>query len=364
MWVFMPEAFDAYQYFAHVRRRWHWIALACVVAVVLAIALTKSRPKQYTATTSIMIESPASMDARGATALTAIYLESLHTYEHFATSDSLFQKALDRFDLRKSAPARSIESWKNQVLKVELPKSTKILEIQVTLPDPKKAHELAGFVAAETIKLNQSFNVEGDQQLSKAAEGELVKARQEREAARTALMQLTRNKPVDAAEAELSSAKSRRFAVERDLLDAETMLAESKSPANETRARADYLRVERKRLEEEIPRIAGEVASRTAQVEQARSRVKTAEAACDSLEARRREARGAAGSRGERLRVIDPGVIPERPSSPNLVLNVFAALLMTLIASVLYTAFEFGLQRRSTGPAAKPLRVAGWRGDD
>ena len=47
--------------------------------------------------------------------------------------------------------------------------------------------------------------------------------------------------------------------------------------------------------------------------------------------ARLREARGDAGYRGERLRIIDPGIVPERPSSPNLPLNLVAALLLGLV---------------------------------
>ena len=54
------------------------------------------------------------------------------------------------------------------------------------------------------------------------------------------------------------------------------------------------------------------------------------------IETRLREARGDAGYRGERLRVIDPGIVPERPSSPNLPLNVAAALLLGLVLPILY----------------------------
>src|ERR1039457_6285093 len=41
---------------------------------------------------------------------------------------------------------------------------------------------------------------------------------------------------------------------------------------------------------------------------------KAADVALASIETRLRETRAASGSRGERLRVIDPGVVPERPS--------------------------------------------------
>ena len=48
---------------------------------------------QYTATARIVIDPPAGTDLRAAMAVSPIYLESLRTYEQFASSDSLFQKA-------------------------------------------------------------------------------------------------------------------------------------------------------------------------------------------------------------------------------------------------------------------------------
>jgi uncharacterized protein involved in exopolysaccharide biosynthesis len=43
--------------------------------------------------------------------------------------------------------------------------------------------------------------------------------------------------------------------------------------------------------------------------------------------------------------MIDPGIVPRRPSSPNLPLNVLAALLLALVASVVYLAMRFSYAR-------------------
>jgi len=48
------------------------------------------------------------------------------------------------------------------------------------------------------------------------------------------------------------------------------------------------------------------------------------------------------GMRGERLKIVDPGVEPERPSWPNIPLMLLAAVLGALAVTLLYTAFEFG----------------------
>ena len=71
---------------------------------------------------------------------------------------------------------------------------------------------------------------------------------------------------------------------------------------------------------------------------------KAAQAGLAAIETRLREARGDSGYRGERLRIIDPGIVPERPSSPNLPLNVLAALLLGLMLPMLYLTLAMNYQ--------------------
>src|SRR5438094_3860105 len=93
-----PEAF---RYIGYLRLRWRFVAASCLTALVLAAAVSLVLPSQYTATARIIIEPPAGADPRSAMAVSPIYLESLKTYEHFADSDSLFQKAASRLHLRE-----------------------------------------------------------------------------------------------------------------------------------------------------------------------------------------------------------------------------------------------------------------------
>jgi uncharacterized protein involved in exopolysaccharide biosynthesis len=70
-------------------------------------------------------------------------------------------------------------------------------------------------------------------------------------------------------------------------------------------------------------------------------RVHSAQVASDSVAARERELEGSTGMRGERLRVMDPGVAPERASFPNIGLNVILAIAVALIAAVTYLTLTF-----------------------
>lgn len=63
-------------------------------------------------------------------------------------------------------------------------------------------------------------------------------------------------------------------------------------------------------------------------------------------------------SRTETLELVDPGVVPERPSSPRLWFNLLAAFLTAFVLSLLYLSFEFGLQLRKAETLRKSLRVA------
>jgi uncharacterized protein involved in exopolysaccharide biosynthesis len=60
---------------------------------------------------------------------------------------------------------------------------------------------------------------------------------------------------------------------------------------------------------------------------------------------RLRELETPAGYRGELLQLLDPGVVPEKPSWPNLSLNLAAALALALLLSWLYLTLQFGLRR-------------------
>ena len=100
-------------------------------------------------------------DLRAAMAVSPIYLESLKTYEHFASSDSLFQRALEKFGVAR----HPLESVKRRVLKVQIVRNTRILEIAATLPEPVKAQALAKYIAEAAVELNRSTVSEGDQDL-------------------------------------------------------------------------------------------------------------------------------------------------------------------------------------------------------
>src|ERR1700693_4244432 len=117
----MADSFDAFRYFSYLRSRGRWIAVSCIAALAIALVVSLLMPREYTATSRIVIEPAGGGDSRAGMAISPIYLESLRTCEEFAESDSTFQKAVEQFGLRALLGAnRPVESLKKRVLKVGL----------------------------------------------------------------------------------------------------------------------------------------------------------------------------------------------------------------------------------------------------
>jgi uncharacterized protein involved in exopolysaccharide biosynthesis len=247
----MADGLDVFRYMSYVRQRWWLVASTCLIAGALAAGVGLMQPRQYTATARIVIEPPVGPDPRAVLAVSGIYLESLKTYENFATSDSLFENAADRFQLRVSAPGVPIESLKQRVLQAVIPRNTRILEISATLPDPRKAHALAQFLAEQTVETNHALIEQSEREAEKANE-------------------------------------------------------------------------EQKKQDEQLVTAKGDLGL---------------------VEALVRGTRNSLSAHNERLTILDPGVVPERPSAPHVAASVIAALLLGFVLPLIYLALAFGFQQ-------------------
>jgi len=88
------------------------VAITCSTALALSGIVSLLLPAHYTATASILIEPPGGNDPRAATAVSTVYLESLKTYERLASSDTLFEHALNDLKIRQRYPGVSTETLK------------------------------------------------------------------------------------------------------------------------------------------------------------------------------------------------------------------------------------------------------------
>jgi polysaccharide biosynthesis transport protein len=354
----MYQTFDAFEYVDYLRRRWRVIAAACGVAVVLSLAVSLLLPKRYTATASIVIEPPGGNDVRLSTAVSPVYLESLRTYERFASSDTLFARAADRFHLLDAGTSQSIESLKQRVLKVAKLRDTKILEISATLPDPKTAQSLAQYLADETVNSSRMESLASDTDFVGKAQKQTTEARLRLEQVQKESADAAVNAPTEALQSEVDAAVELHGKVEQQLVVADADVAEYQQQAQAggqfaseqlqaSRARAALLQKRSDELAREIQQKSKTLASRIAKREQLQTETKLAQSAYEALSNRLHDLQVTSGSHAEQLRVIDPGIVPQRPSFPNIPLNVAAALFLALVSSIIYLSVTFTYRRKA-----------------
>jgi uncharacterized protein involved in exopolysaccharide biosynthesis len=347
----MADSFDAFRYVNYMRSRWRLIAASCSIAAALTLAITLIQPREYTATARIVIEPPAGMDPRSSMAVSPIYLESLKTYEHLASSDSLFNKAMERFDLRSVAGAGPIESLKKRVLRVGIVRNTRVMEVAATLPDARKAQALARYLAESTVELNRSLVTQSSQDLLQGMDRQAgeIRARLQETEARWA--QLAASEPVDDLRAAVGEAAGLRATIRQQVLSVELEIADAADRAKQAaaHARLEQMRKQIEALDHQNAEREKLLAGRMAHRDKLEAERESAQVALTDIDARLREARGDAGYRGERLEIIDPGIVPERPSSPNLPLNLAAAVLLGLVLPVLYLTLEMSYREQRAG---------------
>jgi uncharacterized protein involved in exopolysaccharide biosynthesis len=362
----MSEPFDAYRYIGYLRSRWRWIGASAALAAGLAAAVSLLMTPQYTATARLVIEPPAGADLRAAMAVSPIYLESLKTYERFADSDSLFQQAVQRFGLE----GRPIESLKRRVLTVQLVRNTRVLEISATLPDSKKAQALARYLAEGTVEINRASVSESDQDLLRGIERQARELRTRLQETDASWAKAVAAEPLAGLQAAMDQAAELRSKIEEQVQSVELEIADiaerAKSAADtgemrkqesNARGRLAEMRKQIQDLERQGAEREKLLATRQAHRDQLDAERKAGQAALAAVEARLRDARGETGFRGERLKIIDPGIVPERPSSPNLPLNVAAALLVGLVLPILFLTLEMNFQDRRAALARGGFRA-------
>jgi capsule polysaccharide export protein KpsE/RkpR len=300
-----------------------------------------------------VIEPPAGNDVRTSTAVSPVYLESLKTYERFADSDTLFAGAVEHFHLASAENPRTIESLKQQVLKVSKLRDTKILEISATLPEPVLAQQFVNYVAEETVKLSRGESAATDREVIGEAERQATETQRRLDRAQQAWAANAAREPSGALQPQIEADVDLLEKIHQSLMDARSDIAEYQQKPDFARelpglrARALELDKRAAELEKGIEQKSALASQRTADRQKFEIEMKMAQTASESSAARLRDVRATAGTRGERLRVIDPGIVPQRPSSPNVALNVLAALLLTLVTLVAYLTIAFSYSRRA-----------------
>jgi capsular polysaccharide biosynthesis protein len=341
---YRDSTFDAQQYLQYLGRHLRFIMIVCAAAGVLALIASMFLPKQYTATASVAIDPPAGNDPRGSTVVSPMYFESLRAYELVAASDSLFLRGAEKFHLRDSRP---LEALKRRILKVTKVRDTKILEIAVTLPDAKQAQAFAQFLAEATVEQTRSHSASNDQEILADAQRQVDEAQTRLDREQAAWYEFSKREPAEASiRADLQALTITRENVERDLGDARLQLSEVSATPSDPRlagvqSRVRDLETRDAELGRQIQAKGSLSSAHDAQSDAFQERLKVTQKGLEGAEGKLHEVQASAGTRGDRLHVIDPGVVPEQPSAPNIGLNVALALAVACFACLTYLTLTF-----------------------
>lgn len=348
----MNDSFDAVDFALYLRQRWRVVALCCGTALVLAGITGAMLPKRYTATSTLIIQPPAGSDPRAALAVSPVYLESLKTYEDFASSDTLFARAIDETGIRKEYPAASVEGLKHRILSVTKPSATRIIEIQATLGDPRRAERLARFIAEQTVALNESMDQRSSADAIGMAEKNVAAAETRLRNAEKASTTNNGVGNVDALTAELNNTSDLNYEVQRNLSQARNDLAELLSHSSADTPQAVAARARIRDLDDQEKALTAKATEQSTALERSKpnqdaleAEQKLARTDLETARTRLAETRASAAARGERLEVLDPGIVPERPSYPNIPLMMLVAFTVSLMGSAAYLAISFGYSR-------------------
>jgi uncharacterized protein involved in exopolysaccharide biosynthesis len=361
----MRNAAEGLEFAGYLWRSWTLVAITCATALAVTGIVGLLLPPRYTATASILIEPPGGNDPRSATAVSTVYLESLKTYERMASSDTLFEHALDDLRIRQRYPGVSTETLKRRILEVSKPASTTILDISATVSDAVSAQALAQYIAERTVALHESLDRQTDEELSKEPQRIFQAAKSRREAAEKAKDQFSRATPVEALDKEVLLVGELKLEVGKELARARAELAnylgQQQAPQPRetgegqsgwtqfeiaaTRTKVQDLENQDGDLQKAL-KVKGDLLEDLRRKRDALdAELKSSRADEDIENTKLSDVKSSSATRGVRLKILDPGIVPRRPSFPNPPLNLAVAFVLSLTASIGYVAIRFAYDR-------------------
>lgn len=367
----MRNASEGVEFASYLWRTRALVGIACASALAVAGIVSLLLPARYTATASILIEPPGGNDPRSATAVSTVYLDSLKTYERMASSDTLFEHALDDLRIRQRYPGVSTETLKRRILEVSKPASTTVLDISATVSDAKSAQALAQYIAERTVALHESLDRQTDEELSKEPQRIFDAARARRQAAEKAKDQFIKTTPVEALDKEVLLTGELKLEVGKELARTRAELAnylgQQRAPQPNgigepqmgwtqfeiaaTRNKIQDLENQDRELLQAL-KVKGDLFEDLRRKRDALdAELKSARADEEVENTKLSDVKSSFAARGVRLKILDPGIVPRRPSFPNPPLNLAVALVLSLVTSIGYIAIRFAYDRtRDTRP--------------
>src|SRR5215471_15953810 len=139
------------------RRYWLRIFAGACGCALAGLIVSLISPKTYRATTYIMVSE--SKIGAGTKDSAALQLAMLPTFIPFVDNDALVNETIRKFRLDAPPHNLSVDRFRRRnYLDVRIPKSTRLVEINVEFPDAQLAADLANALTQGAIEFNDRMN--------------------------------------------------------------------------------------------------------------------------------------------------------------------------------------------------------------
>ena len=139
------------------RLHWHWIVEGAFICAGAALLMSLFSSKIYRATTYIMVSESKIGSGSGDTPWQQ--LAALPTFIPFVDNDALIRESIEKFHLDRPPYNLTVDGFRRKnYLDVQIPKSTRLLEINIEFPNAKMAADLANDLAMRTVQFNDQMN--------------------------------------------------------------------------------------------------------------------------------------------------------------------------------------------------------------
>jgi len=344
------------------RKRFRLIVLCTLTAALGAGILSFWQPKIYRATTHLLLAESKLADVDSKTT-NFVYYELLRSYETLINNDYLVSKTIQKFNLQKTPYELSVDSFRRRgVLRVELSKNTRLLEVSVEFPNAQLAAEICNYFVNQAVAFNEELNSRDAEKARLFLKERLDHAGQSMEVARNGLLEFNQSSTIEGLRESVRSLLAEKSENETELaaLHLELTrnsakrdsLASSSRSADDPESAVQYRIVEmqsesagikatmetlRKVLEankQTLTRLEKEKAVKESKLQQLLDEYDLARESYTTLSKKYQDASINVGARSTDLKMITPAVVPERPFKPRILLNIILAAGFGLLLSV------------------------------
>ena len=350
------------QRWSPLRKRFRLIVLCTLTAALGSGVLSFWQDRLYRATTYLLLAESKLADVESKTT-NFVYYELLRSYETLINNDYLVSKTIRKFELQKPPYELSVDSFRRRgVLRVELSKNTRLLEVTVEFPNARLAAEICNYFVDQAVAFNEELNSRDAEKARLFLKEQLDHAGQNVELTQNRLLEFNQSSTVEGLRESVRSLSAEKSGNETELAALQLELTRTAAKRESLAASSGTSGDPESAVQFRIVEMQSEIAGIKASVEALRKVLETSKQTLARLEREKalkentqqqlldeydlarenyatlskkyQDASINVGARSTDLKMITPAVVPERPFKPRILLNIILAAGFGLLLSV------------------------------